>query len=68
MGQMGGKSKRINDLVESYRVKNILEGGVPYYQNFDDYLGNLEDFKSTEFFQKIIDLSEIIQKVKKEVD
>ncbi|MDD3656430.1 MAG: P-loop NTPase [Atribacterota bacterium] len=44
-------SKRISDLIESYKVKYL--GYIPYYQNLDDHMDALQDFILTDFFQKI---------------
>ncbi len=51
MRSVGDDSERIRGLANSFNVKHL--GFIPYYQDLDTHLGNLEDFISTDFFQKI---------------
>ncbi|HNR66192.1 MAG TPA: P-loop NTPase, partial [Atribacterota bacterium] len=51
MRSVGDDSERIRDLANSFNVKHL--GYIPYYHNLDIHLGNLQDFISTDFFQKI---------------
>lgn len=48
-------SQTISNLADNYNVKHL--GFIPYYQDLDYNLDNLDDFISTEFFQKIKEIS-----------
>ena len=44
-------SNRIGRLAEKFNMEYL--GYIPYYQNLDTKLDTLDDFISTDFFQKI---------------
>ena len=48
-------NSRIRELANSFNVKHL--GNIPYYQDLDINLGSWQDFLSTDFFQKIKEIS-----------
>jgi ATP-binding protein involved in chromosome partitioning len=49
------RNSRIKELAIDYNVKHL--GNIPYYQDLDTHLGSWQDFLSTDFFQKIKEIS-----------
>jgi ATP-binding protein involved in chromosome partitioning len=47
-------------LSEAYKVKYL--GSVPFYRGLEEHLDTLKNFMSTEFFRKMVSLSEILVK------
>ncbi len=56
MEPANNESNRIKELTENYNIKHL--GNIPYYQNLDIHLGNLQNFIATDFFQNIKKISD----------
>lgn len=55
------ESKKLDQLTRSYGVKYL--GWIPYYQDLDKHLENLNDFMSTEFFEEMMNFSKILEEL-----